>query len=96
MLTVGSFSITFGQLVVWLIIGAIAGALAARVVSGRKRRFSDVSNIVLGLLGALVGGFLFSALNINIASDVVISANDLISAFVGSVLLLGILYLVQR
>lgn len=96
MLTIGSFSITFGQLVVWLIIGGLAGALAGMVVRGNKRGFGLISNIILGLLGALVGGFVFSAFNINIAGDVQFSANDLISAFVGSLILLALLWVVRR
>ena len=41
-------------LIVWLIIGAIAGFLAGLIVTGYG--FGTVGNIVVGILGALLGG----------------------------------------
>ncbi|MCB9455464.1 MAG: GlsB/YeaQ/YmgE family stress response membrane protein [Anaerolineaceae bacterium] len=42
----------------WLIVGAIAGALARRFMGAKDRPL--VNDIILGLLGALVGGFVAS------------------------------------
>jgi uncharacterized membrane protein YeaQ/YmgE (transglycosylase-associated protein family) len=47
----------------YLIIGFIAGALARRVMGGKDMPF--VNDIVLGLLGALIGGFITSLLSID-------------------------------
>ena len=76
-----------GKIVVWLIIGAFAGTLAGRMVTLRREGFGRWTNIGIGMLGAVVGGFLFGLLNINLGlGDLKISFQDLISAFVGSLL----------
>jgi uncharacterized membrane protein YeaQ/YmgE (transglycosylase-associated protein family) len=54
------FAIT--DLLSWLIIGGLAGWLASIVVRGRS--YGCVGNIIVGLIGAVVGGFLASWLNI--------------------------------
>ncbi len=44
----------------WIILGAIAGWLAS-IVTGRNAQMGLLANIIAGIVGALVGGFLFSA-----------------------------------
>ena len=75
-----------GSWISWIIVGLIAGAIAARVVAGRG--FGCIADIVVGVAGALIGGFLASLLGINIAvvGHPIISA--MIIAFVGAALLL--------
>jgi len=51
------------DLVSWLIIGGLAGWLASAVVRGRG--YGCLGNIIVGLIGAVVGGFLASWLNIS-------------------------------
>ncbi len=46
-------------LLTWVLVGAVSGWLAARVVSGSGKGF--IRNTVLGVVGALVGGFLAGA-----------------------------------
>jgi uncharacterized membrane protein YeaQ/YmgE (transglycosylase-associated protein family) len=48
-----------GGVVAWLVVGLVAGWLAAKVVGGGYGLFGDLA---LGLLGALVGGLLFGLL----------------------------------
>jgi len=43
----------------WIILGLIAGFIASKIVN--KRGEGIVLDIVLGIVGALVGGFIFSA-----------------------------------
>lgn len=50
------------DLVSWLIIGGLAGWLASAVVRGRG--YGCVGNVIVGLIGAVVGGYLASWLNI--------------------------------
>ncbi|NWG17228.1 MAG: GlsB/YeaQ/YmgE family stress response membrane protein [Chloroflexi bacterium] len=85
-----------GQLIVWLITGALAGYLAGLLV--RRRGFGTIGNIVVGLLGALLGGVLFQLLNIHISGlpTFTFSLADLIVAFVGAVVLILIIGLVAR
>lgn len=81
------------SIIVWVVIGAIAGWLAS-LVMGTNRKQSLGEDIVVGIIGGFIGGFLMDALDIgggvsgiNIASIIV--------AFVGAVILLFILKTVR-
>ncbi|HUZ32990.1 MAG TPA: GlsB/YeaQ/YmgE family stress response membrane protein [Xanthobacteraceae bacterium] len=76
---------------IWLIIGAIAGWLAGMVVKGGG--FGLIGDIIVGIIGAVIAGYLFPALHIYIASGIV---GSIIDAFIGAVILLIILRLVKR
>ena len=49
-----------GSWLSWIVIGLIAGAVASRVVAGRG--FGCLADIVVGVAGAIIGGFLLGAL----------------------------------
>jgi uncharacterized membrane protein YeaQ/YmgE (transglycosylase-associated protein family) len=85
----------FVQLIVWLVLGALAGATVSFIT---RRHRSLLRNMGLGLVGALVGGFLFQALRISIAPNLsaTISVDDFIAAVVGAFLVLGFLILIRR
>ncbi len=89
-------ALSTGQIIVWIIIGGLAGAVAGMIVRGRKRGFGVIGNIIIGLIGALIGGIIFDYFNVSIAGDIVFSANDLIAAIVGSLILLFVLALARR
>jgi uncharacterized membrane protein YeaQ/YmgE (transglycosylase-associated protein family) len=72
------------NLLLALIIGALAGWAAGEVMRGHG--FGLLGNIVVGIVGALVGSLLFGLLGFQSTSIV----GSLISAFVGSVVLLAI------
>ena len=78
---------TIGQIIVWLLIGALAGTLAGRLVTFSKKGLGFWTNIGLGMIGAVVGAGLFSLLHIDLfPGEIKITFEDLISAFVGSLL----------
>jgi uncharacterized membrane protein YeaQ/YmgE (transglycosylase-associated protein family) len=80
-------SISVGEIIVWLIIGALAGTLASRLITFTKRGFGFWVNTGVGMLGALVGGFLFRLFHIDLGlGEIKITFEDLISAFAGSLL----------
>jgi uncharacterized membrane protein YeaQ/YmgE (transglycosylase-associated protein family) len=80
-------SISIGEIIVWLIIGALAGTLAGRLITFTKRGFGFWVNTAVGMLGALVGGFLFRLFHIDLGlGQIKITFEDLISAFAGSLL----------
>ena len=97
--TAQQVTVTFdaAQIVTWLIIGTIAGFLAGALIRGR--RYGFVSSIIVGLIGAFVGGFLFTILHIPIPASldggITIRYIDIIVSFIGAVivlLLLGLFY----
>jgi len=78
------------QVVTWLIIGLIAGLLASILVRGR--RFGLWGSIIVGLLGALIGGLIFTVLGIQVspalAAGITIRYIDILVAFIGAVIVL--------
>lgn len=88
---------TISKIIVWLIIGAISGTLAGRLVTFSKPGFGLWANIGLGMLGAVVGGGLFWLLRIDLGlGEIKITFEDLISAFVGSLLCVVAWWLIRR
>jgi uncharacterized membrane protein YeaQ/YmgE (transglycosylase-associated protein family) len=78
-------------LLVWLVIGAIAGWLAGVIVKGYG--FGIVGNIIVGIVGAFVGGWLFGQLGITSGQGIL---GSIIGATVGAVLVLFLLQIVRR
>lgn len=77
----------------WLVVGLIAGFLASQVMRGGG--YGVIGDIVVGIVGALIGGFLAGAL-LNIPDAVNgINITSIIVAFVGAVILIGLLRLVS-
>lgn len=80
---------TASQVIVWLIVGLIGGTLAGILVKRERAGFGFWMNFGIGLVGAIVGGFLFRGLDLLPALEqIAISLRDVISAFVGSLLFL--------
>jgi uncharacterized membrane protein YeaQ/YmgE (transglycosylase-associated protein family) len=80
-----------GSWVAWIIVGLIAGAVAARVVTGRG--FGCLADIIVGIVGALIGGWLLGALfDIN---GTVGFIGSIVVAFIGAALLLSLLKLLS-
>ena len=84
-------AIDINTLVVWLIVGAIAGWLAGVIVKGYG--FGVVGNIVVGIVGAVIGGWLLPQLGIHIGEGIV---GAIITAVIGAVLLLVIIGFIRR
>ncbi|MEM7105780.1 MAG: GlsB/YeaQ/YmgE family stress response membrane protein [Bacteroidota bacterium] len=57
------------NLVVMILVGAISGTLAARIMKGDH--FGFVINALLGIAGAVVGGMIFNFLNITPGGNIV-------------------------
>jgi uncharacterized membrane protein YeaQ/YmgE (transglycosylase-associated protein family) len=70
--------------IAWIIIGLLAGWLAG--VISRGRGFGCIANVILGLVGAVVGGWIFSRLHIETWGFI----GSLAAAVVGAVLLVSI------
>ncbi|UFS64306.1 GlsB/YeaQ/YmgE family stress response membrane protein [Paracoccus denitrificans] len=84
---------TLTALLITLIIGAIAGWLAGVIVKGHGE--SLLMNIVIGILGAVIAGWLFPMLGIGMSASAPI-LGTIIFATLGAVILLVVLQLVKR
>lgn len=62
------------NILVMLIVGGIAGTLAARIMRGTN--FGLVVNVLLGVAGAIVGGFLFKLIGVTPGSNIVKVIDD--------------------
>ncbi len=78
------------SIVIFLVIGAIAGWLAGNVMKGGG--FGLVGDIVVGIVGAIIGGWLFGVLGI--AAGGLVGA--IITAFVGACVLLFVIRLIKK
>ncbi len=78
-------------LIIWIIVGAVAGWLAGLVVRGGG--FGLVGNIVVGIIGAFLGGWLFGVANFSIGAGII---NTIFTAFIGAVVLLLIVRVIKR
>jgi uncharacterized membrane protein YeaQ/YmgE (transglycosylase-associated protein family) len=78
--------------VAWLIIGAIAGWLASKVMK-TSRQQGLLMDIVVGILGAIIGGFLFEQFGSTGTTGFDIWS--IFVAFTGAVVLLGVIRLVS-
>ena len=72
-------------IIVWIIVGAIAGFVASKVLSGKGMGL--LWDIVVGILGAFVGGWLASLVGLPVSPGT-FTIGGLLSAFVGAVILL--------
>ena len=68
--------------IAWIIIGLVAGWLATQILGGRG---GLLHNLAVGLVGAIVGGFLFEKLRLAVMPDF---WGNLITATVGAIVFL--------
>jgi uncharacterized membrane protein YeaQ/YmgE (transglycosylase-associated protein family) len=87
----GNNQMTVEALLIWLIIGAVAGYLAGVIVKGYG--FGVVGNIVVGIVGAFIASWLFPRLGFFPSGDVLA---QIIAATIGAVVLLVLIGLVRR
>lgn len=81
---------TLEAIIIFLIIGAVAGWLAGQVVRGIG--FGLVGNIVVGIVGAFIAGWLLPGLNLGLTGIL----GSIIYAAIGAVILLVIIGLIKR
>lgn len=77
-------------LIIFLAIGAVAGWLAGTLMKGRG--FGLLANIVIGIIGSFLGGFVFSFLGIATGGLI----GSIITATAGAALLLFIVRVLKK
>ncbi|HEY2422600.1 MAG TPA: GlsB/YeaQ/YmgE family stress response membrane protein [Chthoniobacterales bacterium] len=80
---------SIGQIIVWIIVGGFAGNLVGRAVTWKKEGLGRWTNLLVGIVGAFIGGELFKLFRIDLGlGDLKVTFEDLIAAFVGSLLVI--------
>jgi uncharacterized membrane protein YeaQ/YmgE (transglycosylase-associated protein family) len=79
------------SLVWFLLIGAVAGFLAGKIMKGKG--FGIIGNIVVGVIGAVLGGFLFGVLGVSTGDGLL---GSLVTATVGAIVLLFLVGLYKK
>ena len=81
------------SIVIWLVIGAVAGFLAGLVMEGGG--FGLIGNIIIGILGAVVAGYIFPLLGVSIPiADPLFRA--IVVSTIGAIILLFVIGLIRR
>ena len=79
-----------------LVVGIVVGLIIGLFLRGKRR----LSNVVVGIIGAILGSFLYqqflsSALNLSLPS-LTLDLNQVVIALIGAIVILGILKLLKR
>jgi uncharacterized membrane protein YeaQ/YmgE (transglycosylase-associated protein family) len=82
---------TIEALIIWLVIGAVAGWLAGLIVKGYG--FGLVGNIVVGIIGAVLAGWLLPLVGFVLVGGVIAA---IINAVIGAVILLVVIGLFRK
>jgi uncharacterized membrane protein YeaQ/YmgE (transglycosylase-associated protein family) len=77
-------------LIVWLIIGGVVGWLAGMIMRDNQ---GVIMNIVVGIVGAFIGGLIFDHGEIN---DAPLTVESFAVSVVGAIILLAIVNLLRR
>ena len=86
-----SFSLDTHSLIIWLVVGAVAGWLAGTLIKGGG--FGLIGDIVVGIIGAFIGGWLASFFHVAVGTGII---SAIVTATVGAAVLLLLLRLVRR
>lgn len=78
-----------GNIIAWLIVGLIAGALAGTVMRGRG--YGCIGNIIVGLVGSVIGSILASALDLGTFHF----CGSIFISFIGAAIFVAILQLLS-
>ena len=82
---------SLGTILLWAFVGLVAGWLASAVVGGG---LGVIGDIVVGIVGAFVGGFVFRSLGIGPVFAGI--PGTIFVAFIGAVILLVLLRIIRR
>ena len=83
-------------IVLWLAMGALVGWLAS-LIMGTDRQQGTVINIVVGIVGASLGGLLFRMFGLGSASiNDVFTPYSVVVSVIGAVVVIGLVQLIRR
>ena len=75
----------------FIIVGIVAGFLPGKIMKGKG--FGILINLLIGISGALLGGWLFGILGLSFGGGIL---GALVTAFLGAIILLFIISLIKK
>ena len=82
---------TIEALIIWLVIGAVAGWLAGQIIKGYG--FGLIGNIVVGIIGAVIAGWLLPLIGVALGGGMIAA---IVNAVIGAVILLLVIGLFKK
>lgn len=82
------------ELIIWVIVGAFAGWVAS-IIMKTDAEMGALANIVVGIIGAFLGGWLVSLFGVEVA-DGELNIPSILTAILGAVVLLALLKAFRR
>jgi uncharacterized membrane protein YeaQ/YmgE (transglycosylase-associated protein family) len=83
------------SIIAWIVVGAIAGWVASKVVPGDEG-YGVLGGLVAGIVGALVGGYLFGLITNNQDWTTGIDIPTIVAAIVGAIIVVFLWNLVTK
>ena len=83
----------FWTIVTWIVLGALAGWIAS-IITGTNARVSGFMNVVIGIIGAFIGGLVLQLLGQGAPSG--FNLASLLTAILGAVILLSLVRAFRR
>jgi uncharacterized membrane protein YeaQ/YmgE (transglycosylase-associated protein family) len=80
-------------IITWIVLGALAGWIAS-MITGTNAEVSGFMNVVVGVIGAVVGGLILQLFGVSISSG--FNLGSLLTAILGSVILLSLVRAFRR
>jgi uncharacterized membrane protein YeaQ/YmgE (transglycosylase-associated protein family) len=88
---------SLAHFITWIVMGLLGGGLAGIIITRQRKGVGLAWNMGLGLAGAVVGGLLFHLLGLlSGLNQISISLRDIVTAFVGSLIVIAAIGLWQR
>jgi uncharacterized membrane protein YeaQ/YmgE (transglycosylase-associated protein family) len=79
------------NIIIYLIVGGIAGWLAGQLMKGKS--LGLIANIAVGIVGGLIGGWLFEVFGVDVGYKL---GGSLITATVGAIVLLWLIRIIKK
>jgi uncharacterized membrane protein YeaQ/YmgE (transglycosylase-associated protein family) len=93
-----TINLNFGQIIVWIVIGAVVGWLVAKFAKRNIRGLGKWGNEIAGIIGGVLGGLIFGLLGIRLdlgGITITISFVDVVFAAIGALLAIGAVIFIQ-
>lgn len=82
------------SIIIWIIVGALAGWIASMIMK-TDAQMGALANIVVGIIGAFIGGWVVSLFGVSVAEGA-LNVPSILTAILGAVILLAILKMFRR